>query len=252
MASRQGFLTEWPWQRLGNFEYLILVPWVARSQLWSNLARFQTVRSKHLIVDKAIEFDQVDREMIWDDQIILNGIIFYLSNSYVPGGSHLPWWDVKGVLISVLVHIGPVENHTVIHPFVEELSYFLLFALPFFCMACTRSACITAAVGYLTYVDFMNYMGHCNIELVPLWMFEAFPLLKYLMYTPSYHSLHHTQFRTNYCLFMPLYDYIYGTVDMSTEKLYKNSFKGKEETPNVVHLTHLTTLQSIYHLRIGF
>ncbi|THU56605.1 hypothetical protein C4D60_Mb11t19000 [Musa balbisiana] len=127
---------------------------------------------------------------------------------------------------------------SVIHPFVEELSYFLLFALPFFCMAYTRSAYITAAVGYLTYVDFMNYMGRCNFELVPLWMFEAFPLLRY-------HSLHHTQF-------MPLYGYIYGTVDMSTEKLSKNSLKGKEETPDVVHLTHLTTLQSIYHLRIGF
>uniref|UniRef100_A0A804L9Q0 aldehyde oxygenase (deformylating) n=1 Tax=Musa acuminata subsp. malaccensis TaxID=214687 RepID=A0A804L9Q0_MUSAM len=251
MASRPGFLTEWPWQRLGNFEYLILVPWVARSQLWINLARFQTVRSKHLIVDKAIEFDRVDREMIWDDHIILNGIIFYLSNSCVPGGSHLPWWDVKGVLISWLVHIGPPIS-SVIHPFVEELSYLLLFALPFFCMAYSRSACITAAVGYLPYVGFMNYMGRCNFELVPLWMFEAFPLLKYLMYTPSYHSLHHTQFWTNYCLFMPLYDYIYGTMDMSTEKLYKNSLKGKEETPNVVHLTHLTTLQSIYHLRIGF
>ncbi|CAL9207165.1 unnamed protein product [Musa hybrid cultivar] len=31
MASRPGFLTEWPWQRLGNFEYLILVPWVVHS-----------------------------------------------------------------------------------------------------------------------------------------------------------------------------------------------------------------------------
>ncbi|RRT39545.1 hypothetical protein B296_00059046 [Ensete ventricosum] len=66
-----------------------------------------------------------------------------------------------------------------------------------------------------------------------------------------YHSLHHTQFRTNYCLFMPFYDYIYGTVDMSTEKLYKNSLKGKEVIPDVVHLTHLTTLRSIYLLRIG-
>ncbi|CAL9069596.1 unnamed protein product [Musa banksii] len=87
MASRPGFLTEWPWQRLSNFEGPIAVPHhlraatEARTQLWINLARFQTVRSKHLIVDKAIEFDQVDRQMIWDDHIILNGIIFYLSNS---------------------------------------------------------------------------------------------------------------------------------------------------------------------------
>ena len=50
----------------------------------------------------------------------------------------------------------------------------------------------------------------------------------------SFHSLHHTQFRTNYSLFMSLYDYIYGTTD------------------NVVHLTHRTTLEFIYHLRLGF
>ncbi|URD80655.1 WAX2 C-terminal domain [Musa troglodytarum] len=72
------------------------------------------------------------------------------------------------------------------------------------------------------------------------------------MYTPSFHSLHHTQFRTNYSLFMPFYDYIYSTMDKSSDDLYERSLKGKEEVPDVVHLTHLTTLQSIYHLRIGF
>ena len=51
---------------------------------------------------------------------------------------------------------------------------------------------------------------------------------------------------------MPFYDYIYHTVDKATDDLYENSIKGKEETPDVVHLTHLTTLQSIYHLRLGF
>ena len=50
---------------------------------------------------------------------------------------------------------------------------------------------------------------------------------------------------------MPLYDYIYGTVDKSTNPLYETSFNKKEEVPHVVHLTHLTTLDSIYHLRLG-
>lgn len=67
-----------------------------------------------------------------------------------------------------------------------------------------------------------------------------------------FHSLHHTQFRTNYSLFMPFYDYIYGTMDKNSDSLYETSLKGKEETPDVVHITHPTTLQSIYYLRLGF
>lgn len=67
-----------------------------------------------------------------------------------------------------------------------------------------------------------------------------------------FHSLHHTQFRTNYSLFMPFYDYIYGTMDNSTDTLYETSLKKLEDVPEVVHLTHLTTPQSVYHLRLGF
>ena len=67
-----------------------------------------------------------------------------------------------------------------------------------------------------------------------------------------YHSLHHTQFRTNYSLFMPIYDYIYGTVDKSSDALYESSLKRQEESPDIVYLTHLTTTNSIYHLRLGF
>lgn len=64
--------------------------------------------------------------------------------------------------------------------------------------------------------------------------------------------MHHTQFRTNYSLFMPFYDYIYGTMDKASDELHESALKRKEETPDVVHLTHLTTPESIYHLRLGF
>jgi aldehyde decarbonylase len=50
---------------------------------------------------------------------------------------------------------------------------------------------------------------------------------------------------------MPFYDYIYNTMDNSTDELYERTVKGTEEMPDVVHLTHMTTLQSTYHLRIG-
>nr|CAD1820911.1 unnamed protein product [Ananas comosus var. bracteatus] len=100
-------------------------------------------------------------------------------------------------------------------------------------VAVTRTSSIIAFLGYLVYIDFMNYMGHCNFEIVPKWLFGIFPPLKYLMYTPSFHSLHHTNFRTNYSLFMPLYDYIYGTYDKSSDHIYERSLKGKEERPDV-------------------
>ncbi|XP_038970916.1 very-long-chain aldehyde decarbonylase GL1-6-like isoform X1 [Phoenix dactylifera] len=314
MASQPGPLTRWPWHRLGNFKYVLLAPWVAHSmhkfmadsgeqlrdmsnflifpmlllrllhsQLWITFSRFQTAKSKHRIVDKSLDFDQVDRERNWDDQIILTALFLYMVNMVVPGGSHLPWWETRGVVLIILLHMGPVEfiyywlhralhhhflylryhshHHasivtepitSVIHPFAEELSYFVLFAFPLVTAALTGTLSIAAVVGYPMYVDFMNYMGHCNFELVPKWLFDVFPPLKYLMYTPSFHSLHHTQFRTNYSLFMPFYDYVYGTIDKSSDEQYERSLKGKEERPHVVHLTHLTNLQSIYHLRFGF
>ncbi|KAG9440242.1 hypothetical protein H6P81_020407 [Aristolochia fimbriata] len=312
MATKPGVLTAWPWEMLGSFKYVVLAPWVAHSiyswvtkpeeerdltnflilpillwrwihnQIWISLSRFQTARSRHKIVNKGIEFEQVDREENWDDQILLYGLAFYLFNQYVSGVTHLPIWRTDGMFLTMLLHMGPVEflyywlhralhhhylysryhshHHSsiatepitsVIHPFLEILSYFALFVIPQLGMLFTGTLSLWALIFYVTYIDFMNNLGHCNFELVPNWVFKIFPPLKYLMYTPSFHSLHHTQFRTNYSLFMPLYDYLYGTVDKSSDALYEKSLKGKKEIPQVVYLTHPTSMDSIYHLRLG-
>lgn len=50
---------------------------------------------------------------------------------------------------------------------------------------------------------------------------------------------------------MPLYDYLYGTVDATSDELHGRSLSKQDEAVDVVHLTHLTTLQSIYHSRLG-
>ncbi|XP_068653701.1 very-long-chain aldehyde decarbonylase GL1-5-like [Aristolochia californica] len=313
MASKPGYLTQWPWQKLGAYKYVVITPWVAHSiysyvtkpegekdlsnllifpfllwrwlhnQIWISVSRFQTARSKHRIVHKGIDFEQVDREGNWDDQILLNGSFLYLSSMFLPGANYLPFWNTKGIVMTILLHLGPVEflyywahralhhhylysryhshHHSsivtepitsVIHPFGEHLLYFSLFTIPLISMTSTRTSSIFAIAAYETYIDFMNNMGHCNFELVPNWLFHVFPPLKYLMYTPSFHSLHHTQFRTNYALFMPFYDYLYGTADKSSDSLYEASHEGTKEAPDVVHLTHPTTLDSIYHLRLGF
>ncbi|OIT34308.1 PREDICTED: protein ECERIFERUM 1-like isoform X1 [Nicotiana attenuata] len=314
MASKPGILTEWPWTWLGNFKYVVLAPFVAHSihsfflskdekqrdivnfiifpfllsrmihnQIWISLSRYRTAKGDNRIVDKSIEFDQVDRERTWDDQIIFNGLLFYYGYMKLEQSHHIPFWRTDGIILTALIHIGPVEflyywlhralhhhflysryhshHHSsivtepitsVIHPFAEHVAYFALFAIPMLTAILTGTASIVSLGGYITYIDFMNNMGHCNFELIPKWIFSVFPPLKYLMYTPSYHSLHHTQFRTNYSLFMPMYDYIYNTLDKSSDTLYEKSLERVGESPDVVHLTHLTTAESIYHLRLGF
>ncbi|CAM0956844.1 unnamed protein product [Alopecurus aequalis] len=313
MATNPGLFTEWPWKRLGSFKYMVLAPWVVHglhvvatkgwreadlgyiailpsmilralhNQAWITVSRLQNARGKRQIVERGIEFEQVDRERNWDDQIILSAILFYLGAVHLPGGQHLPLWRTDGAVLIALLHAGPVEllyywfhralhhhflytryhshHHasivtepitSVIHPFAELVAYELLFSIPLIACALTGTASIMTFELYMLYIDFMNNMGHCNFELVPTWLFKWFPPLKYIMYTPSFHSLHHTQFRTNYSLFMPFYDYIYNTMDKSSDKLHQNSLKNKDESVDVVHLTHLTSLQSIYHMRPGF
>ncbi|KAI3857482.1 hypothetical protein MKX03_015405, partial [Papaver bracteatum] len=73
----------------------------------------------------------------------------------------------------------------VIHPFGEHLMYFIIFAIPLLTMVFTETVSMVSVFGYLTYVDFMNNMGHCNFEFVPPYLFTFFPPLKYIFYTPS-------------------------------------------------------------------
>ncbi|GAB4835752.1 hypothetical protein Ancab_000662 [Ancistrocladus abbreviatus] len=55
--------------------------------------------------------------------------------------------------------------------------------MPLLATAYTGTASVMAATGYITYINFMNNMGHCIFEFVPKWVFSIFPPLKYLMYT---------------------------------------------------------------------
>ena len=102
---------------------------------------------------------------------------------------------------------------------------------------------------YLLGFDFMNCIGHCNFEVVPRKLFKLMPWLKYLVYTSSFHSLHHSKVHTNFCLFMPIYDYMYGTVDKNSDKLYEESSAGRVvKAPDMVFLAHGTEILSVFHL----
>ncbi|KAK4772562.1 hypothetical protein SAY86_014337 [Trapa natans] len=122
MASQPRILNEWPWAPLGSFKYIILAPWVVHgayqfmakgpgerdlsyfivfpfllsrvlhNQIWISLSRHRTAKGKNRIVDRGIEFQQVNRESNWDDQIILSGILLYIGLTTIPAAANLPFW----------------------------------------------------------------------------------------------------------------------------------------------------------------
>lgn len=45
-----------------------------------------------------------------DDQIVFNGLIFYIVRMLIPPSySNLPFWRSDGVILTILMHMGPVE-----------------------------------------------------------------------------------------------------------------------------------------------
>ena len=96
MASKPGFMYEFPWEPMGNFKYLLLAPFAAcaalglddadnwcwhmvtlvavryaLAQLFITASRLHAISGKHRIQKRGIDFEQMDREDNWDDFLIL-------------------------------------------------------------------------------------------------------------------------------------------------------------------------------------
>lgn len=269
-----------------NWNYHVLCIAALRylnAQAWQMASRAFCTSEKRRIQTKMLEFKQVDREDHWDDYIILQSLIMTFVHWYLPGYGGFPTWNPKGVWHCVLAHVGPTEfvyywfhralhHHSLYsayhshhhasfltepvsgscHPFLEHLGYTANFAIPLLAPWWLGTNSVVLIYAYLMIFDFLNAWGHCNFEIVPYELFEMFPVMKYLLYTPSYHSLHHSRVHTNFCLFMPMYDYVYGTMDPKSDPLHKSSWEGgrmkEDKKPDVVFLAHGTELLSVFHL----
>ncbi|WJX50080.1 Very-long-chain aldehyde decarbonylase cer1 [Trifolium repens] len=170
------------------------------------------------IREKGEAEDQWSVEVERDDQILLTALVLYIIYTIFPMAANLPWWRTDGVILTTILHAGPVEflyywlhralhhhylysryhshHHSdssivtepitaVTHPFAELLAYFTLFLIPLLTTLVVRKSSLAAFFGYIFYIDFMNSMGHCNFEFFPKKLFSYFPQLKYLSYTPS-------------------------------------------------------------------
>jgi sterol desaturase/sphingolipid hydroxylase (fatty acid hydroxylase superfamily) len=252
------------------------------AQVWISLSRVHALTRGTRIQAKGIDFKQVDREDHWDDYILLQTLVMAAVH-WMPklGFSGFPAYSGVGVAQLALLHAGPTEfiyywlhralhHHKLynayhshhhasfvtepitgsVHPFMEHLMYTANFAIPLLGTWALGGASIAMFYIYLLGFDVLNAIGHCNFEFIPRW-FMRIPGMKYLIYTPSYHSLHHSRVHTNFCLFMPLYDYVYGTADVTSDELYEKAITGKAvpvTAPDVVFMAHGTELLSVFHL----
>ncbi|EFJ31967.1 hypothetical protein SELMODRAFT_408343 [Selaginella moellendorffii] len=242
------------------------------------------VVKKHRVSAFKITFEQLDREFHWDNFIILQGLIALAAHSWVPGFSNLPVWNYRGWLYVVIFHALVTEplyywihrafhdghlfknyhslHHASVNPevattgnstFLEHLVQTGLIALPLLGAAVMGAASISMFYFYILSYDVLKMYGHFNCEIFPESLFRAFPLLKLVVYTPSYHSLHHSSLNSNFCLFMPVYDYLGGTMHPKTEALYTALRKGrKEEVPQFIFLAHIIDFMSTMHTSFIF
>lgn len=249
---------------------------------WHVLSRSNFISKYVRIQDDAVNFDQVDREFDWDNYVILQALVATAFQVLSPGTfSDLAFMNWKGLLILAVLHMGPCESlyyctHRAFHrvpylydgyhhlhhastrpepstagtgTFLEHIMLTTLMVLPLVGVWAVGMLSLGIIYTYVLGFDFMRFMIHSNVEVVPLGLFEHFPFLRFLLITPSYHSLHHTNGDSNFCLFMPLYDYLGGTLNRTAFKTHEDiRRKGREHVvPESVFLPHGVDFASLLH-----
>ncbi|KAL0464012.1 UNVERIFIED_CONTAM: Very-long-chain aldehyde decarbonylase CER3 [Sesamum latifolium] len=247
-------------------------------QLWSTFSCMLFVNRTRRINQQGVEFDQIDAEWHWDNFLILQTFaasFLYLS---FPALANLPIWDIRGVICCLMLHMGISEplyywlhrllhssslfqqyhwlhSSKVLHPYTAEHATFLehillcvVVGIPTLGTVYIGYGSITLMYGYFLVFDFLQCLGHCNVEVFPHRLFETIPLLKYLIRSPTYHSLHHSDMGTNFCLFMPLYDKLWKTMNTNSWDLQREiSSRTNSRAPDFVFLAHVVDVMSSMH-----
>ncbi|XP_024973169.1 protein ECERIFERUM 3-like [Cynara cardunculus var. scolymus] len=254
-------------------------------QIWNSCDNMFFINRNHRISQNGIDFDQIDNEWHWDNFIILQAFVASIPFLIHPSIANFPIWETTGIVLCLLFHIGISEplyywlhrllhssyffqqyhwlHHSskVNHPFtggnatfLEHLLLCVIIGVPIVATTLIGYGSIIMFYGYILAFDFLRCMGHSNVEVVPHHIFETLPTLKYLIYTPTYHFIHHTDMKTNFCLFMPLFDVLGNTMNEASWDLHKeNSSSGKKaKAPEFVFLAHGIDIMSSMHAPFVF
>ncbi|KAL6656046.1 hypothetical protein ACP70R_006872 [Stipagrostis hirtigluma subsp. patula] len=248
-------------------------------QLWSSYSNMLFATRRRRIVRDGVDFDQIDTEWDWDNFLILQILMAATALYAFPSLRHLPLWDARGLAVAALLHAAATEPlfyaaHRALHggrlfagyhslhhsskvpqPFtaglatpLEHMLLGALMALPVAGACAAGVGSVALAFGYVLGFDFLRAMGHCNVEVLPAAPFRALPILRYLIYTPTYHTIHHTGREANFCLFMPLFDLLGGTLDGRSWEMHEQTSAGVDEVPEFVFLAHAVDVAQSLHV----
>ncbi|BAF25141.1 very-long-chain aldehyde decarbonylase GL1-1 [Oryza sativa Japonica Group] len=272
------------WERASpdHWLLLLLVLFGVRAltyQLWSSFSNMLFATRRRRIVRDGVDFGQIDREWDWDNFLILQVHMAAAAFYAFPSLRHLPLWDARGLAVAALLHVAATEPlfyaaHRAFHrghlfscyhlqhhsakvpqPFtagfatpLEQLVLGALMAVPLAAACAAGHGSVALAFAYVLGFDNLRAMGHCNVEVFPGGLFQSLPVLKYLIYTPTYHTIHHTKEDANFCLFMPLFDLIGGTLDAQSWEMQKKTSAGVDEVPEFVFLAHVVDVMQSLHV----
>ncbi|KAM0041008.1 putative fatty acid hydroxylase, NAD(P)-binding domain superfamily [Helianthus debilis subsp. tardiflorus] len=254
---------------------------------YTNFCNMLFLTRNRLILEQGIDFDQIDKEWDWDNFVISQALLASLAIYFVPDGfANLPVWETKGLFLIVVIHVLVSEHlyywvHRSLHgnylftpyhsfhhasavpqpvtagstTFLEEVLVTTVIGLPVLGCCLSGYGSKTIIYGYVLVFDILRCFGHSNVEIMPQWIFEYFPLFKYILYTPTYYSLHHTGMKTNYCLFMPLYDFLWNTLNTkswASQKKISLAAGKSTRIPDFVFLAHCVDITSAMHVPFIF
>ncbi|KAF8400443.1 hypothetical protein HHK36_013741 [Tetracentron sinense] len=280
-------LYSWVWEDIqkDNWCLHILIICSLRGliyQLWSSYCNMLFLTRNRRILQQGVDFKQIDREWDWDNFLILQAFIASIACYSLPFLTDLPLWNTRGFTYALILHMGVSEplyywTHRYFHSdylfthyhslhhasavpqsftagnatLLEHLILSVVIGVPILGASLIGSGSISMIYIYVLIFDFLRCLGHSNVEIVPHFLFETFPFLRYLLYTPTYHSLHHTEMGTNFCLFMPLYDALGKTLNNKSWELHRKIISGSGKNgsiPDFVFLAHVVDFISAMHV----
>ncbi|XP_062163217.1 very-long-chain aldehyde decarbonylase CER3 [Alnus glutinosa] len=255
-------------------------------QLWSSYNNMLFLTRNRRILQQAVGFKQIDSEWDWDNFIILQALIASMGSYMFPFLQNLPHWNAKGFIALLTLHMAVSEPlyywmHRYVHgshlfthyhslhhsspvpnpftagyaTFLEHIMLSVVIGIPILGASAMGCGSISMIYAYVLIFDFLRCLGHCNVEVVPYQIFDAIPFARYLLYTPTYHSLHHTEMGTNFCLFMPLFDALWKTLNGKSWELQKKISSNLEKhgrVPDFVFLAHVVDVSAAMHAPFVF
>jgi len=254
--------TGWVSSDFVSFATTVLLLWAARVLVLksllalsrSNLAEQYRITKRPVITDS-----QLERESVWVYGYFYDVVATFLGY-YIGVFHNMAFFTPESITWYFVFHATVVEFvyywfHRLLHvswvyknfhsyhhksintepttglsfEFAERFSYTILFAIAPLCVSLMGCNSLVTFFGYILWFDIMNEGGHVNFEVLPDW-YHISPL-RWLFYSPTFHSIHHTKFKKNYTLFMPWSDLLFGTA------VYKesNSLLPTHDKPETTH-----------------